>query len=418
MDLHETIRTIGDHAQTASRKMVKLTSKKKNAILTSMADTLEARRADILRANAEDVAAAKATGYSPAMVDRLTLTDARFDAMVQGIRTVVTLPDPIGKRLSKKVRPNGLIIEKRRVPLGVIVIIYESRPNVTADAAVLCIKSSNAVILRGGKEALHSNLAIAKALQDGGEAAGLPKNAVQIVETTDHEAVNELVQMDDRVDVVIPRGGESLIRAVVAHARVPVLKHYKGICHIYVEASADQAQAINIIDNAKCQRPGTCNAVETLLIDQAIAPEFLPKLEAWAVKKHVSLRGCKATQAILKGCAPATKADWSTEYLALIVSVRVVKNIKAAIDHINTYGSHHSDAILTTSPRMARRFLKEVDSAAVYVNASTRFTDGGEFGMGCEIGISTDKFHARGPVGLEELTSYKYVITGNGQIRS
>ena len=417
MTLLETIRKMGDQAQAASRKLTTCSTAKKNAILNAMADTLDAQRAQIKSANDADVAQAKASGMETAMVDRLTLTDARIDSMINGVREVAKLPDPVGKRLWKRTRPNGIVIEKKRVPIGVIGIIYESRPNVTADAAVLCLKTSNAVILRGGKEAINSSLAIAKALQDGGASAGLPKHAVQLIETIDREAVKLLVQMDDRLDVVIPRGGESLIRAVVEHARVPVLKHYKGVCHVFVDASADQDNALAIIENAKCQRPSVCNAMETLLVHRDIAKEFLPKVAALATRRNVTLHGCKETCAIVPNCIPATKESWTTEYLTLDMSVRVVKDVKAAIAHINTNSSRHSDAILTHTKRNANRFLKEVDSSAVYVNASTRFTDGGEFGMGAEMGISTDKLHARGPVGLEELTSYKYVITGDGQIR-
>lgn len=417
MTLHDTLRKIGDQALAASRKMVNLSTARKNAILNAMADAVDQQRGLIKEANAQDLALARTAGLSAAMLDRLTLTDARIDAMVKGIREVALLPDPVGKKIWKRARPNGLMIEKRRVPLGVIAIIYESRPNVTADAAVLCIKTSNAVILRGGKEAIHSNLAIAKALQDGGLSAGLPKAALQLIETTDREAVRELVQLDDRVDVVIPRGGESLIRAVVENARVPVLKHYKGVCHVFVDAAADLDKALAIVENAKCQRPGVCNAMETLLVHQDVAAAFLPRLGEMAARRHLELRGCSATRALLPACAAATEADWSTEYLDLILSVRVVKDLKSAISHINTYGSHHSDAIVTADSRSAKKFLKEVDSAAVYVNASTRFTDGGEFGMGAEMGISTDKLHARGPMGLEELTTYKYIVSGNGQIR-
>ncbi len=417
MTLHETIRRVGDQALAASHKMVNLSTKKKNAILNAMADALEKRRALIKEANAQDLANANAGGLSSAMLDRLSLTDARIDNMIRSIRDVALLPDPVGKKIWKRTRPNGLVIEKRRVPLGVIAIIYESRPNVTADAAVLCIKTSNAVILRGGKEAIRSNLVIAHTLQEGGAEAGLPKNAIQLIETTDREAVREVVQLDDRVDVVIPRGGESLIRAVVENARVPVLKHYKGVCHVFIDATADLDKALAIVENAKCQRPGVCNAMETLLVHQDIASAFLPMLGALASRRKVELRGCRATRVLLPTCKPATDEDWTTEYLDLILSVRVVKDVKAAIAHINTYSSHHSDAIVTTDTRNAKKFLKEVDSAAVYVNASTRFTDGGEFGMGAEMGISTDKLHARGPMGLEELTTYKYVVTGNGQIR-
>ncbi len=417
MNVHDSIRTLGDQALAASRRMVRLSTRKKNAVLLAMADAVDRQRSLIQAANAQDIAAARAAGLSGAMLDRLTLTDVRIDAMVTGIREVAALADPVGKKLWKRTRPNGLVIEKRRVPLGVIVIIYESRPNVTADAAVLCLKTANAVILRGGKEAFHSNLAIVRALQEGGAAAGMPRYAVQLVETTDREAVRELVQMDDRVDVVIPRGGESLIRAVVDLARVPVLKHYKGVCHVFVDADADFEQALAIVENAKCQRPGVCNALETLLVHGQAAAAFLPKLAALAVRRAVTLRGCAATRACIPGCEPAGEEDWYAEYLDLILAVRVVRDVQAAIQHINTYGSHHSDAIVTRNSRHAKLFLKEVDSAAVYVNASTRFTDGGEFGMGAEMGISTDKLHARGPMGLEELTTYKYVVTGSGQIR-
>ena len=417
MTLHDTIRAVGDQALAASRKMVNLSTNRKNAILSAMAEALNRQRELIKAANAQDLAQARASGLSGAMLDRLTLTDARIDGMVKGIREVSLLPDPVGKKIWKRARPNGLVIEKKRVPLGVVAIIFESRPNVTADAAVLCIKTSNAVILRGGKEAIYSNLAIAACLQKGGESAGLPKNAVQLIATTDREAVRELVQMDDRIDVVIPRGGESLIRAVVEHARVPVLKHYKGVCHVFVDATADLTMALSIVENAKCQRPGVCNAMETLLVHHDVASSFLPMLAEMAARRGVELRGCEATRSYIPGCLPATEEDWYAEYLELILSVRVVKDIKAAISHVNGYGSHHSDAIITASAANAKRFLKEVDSAAVYVNASTRFTDGGEFGMGAEMGISTDKLHARGPMGLEELTTYKYLVTGTGQIR-
>ncbi len=416
-NLAETLRLIGDQAQAAARRMVGLSTRRKNAILNAMAEALEARRDQIREANDRDLEAARSAGIPAALLDRLTLTEARIDAFIQGVREVALLPDPVGRLIWRRNRPNGLRIEKRRVPLGVVAIIYEARPNVTADAAVLCIKTSNAVILRGGKEAFHSNLAIARALQEGGERAGLPPHAVQLIETTDRGAVRELVRLEDQVDVVIPRGGESLIRAVMEHARVPVLKHYKGVCHVFVDASADLAQALAIAENAKCQRPGVCNAAETLLVHRDVADAFLPQLGELAARRGVTLRGCPATRAVLPACEPATEADWTAEYLDLILAVRVVRDLKTAIAHINTFGSHHSDAIVTADTRSANRFLKEVDSAAVYVNASTRFTDGGEFGMGAEMGISTDKLHARGPMGLEELTTYKYRITGTGQVR-
>jgi glutamate-5-semialdehyde dehydrogenase len=337
--------------------------------------------------------------------------------MIRGIREVVALPDPVGKRLSKRVRPNGLVIEKRRVPIGVVAIIYESRPNVTADAAVLCIKSSNAVILRGGKEAFRSNQAVAAALAEGGGKAGLPCNAVQLVATTDREAVRELAQMDDRIDVIIPRGGESLIRAVVEQARMPVLKHYKGVCHVFVDASADPDMALAIVENAKCQRPGTCNAAETLLVHADVAAAFLPRLADLCARRQVEVRADAAARVVVPAFGAAAEADWDAEYLDLILAVRVVKDLRAAIDHINRHGSRHSDAIVTRDERSARRFLREVDAAAVFVNASTRLHDGFEFGLGAEMGISTDKLHARGPMGLEELTTYKYLVRGTGQLR-
>jgi glutamate-5-semialdehyde dehydrogenase len=417
MDLHTDIRLLGDQALVASRRMVNLTTRRKNAILEAMAQELDARREAIRSANAQDVAEGRGTGLSAALLDRLTLTDSRIDAMIQGIREVAALPDPVGKRLLKRLRPNGLLIEKRRVPIGVVAIIYESRPNVTADAAVLCVKTGNAVILRGGKEALHSNLAIAAALAEGGAKAGLPKHAVQLVPTIDRDAVRELVQMDDRVDVVIPRGGESLIRAVVEQSRVPVLKHYKGVCHVYVDAAADLDMALKIVENAKCQRPGTCNAAETLLVHADVAAAFLPRLAVMAASRKLEIRADATARKIVPAFGVATEADWQAEYLDLILAVAVVKDLRAAISHINAYGSRHSDAIVTTDTRAAKRFLKEVDAAAVFVNASTRLHDGFEFGMGAEMGISTDKLHARGPMGLEELTTYKYLVHGDGQIR-
>ncbi|MEO5367720.1 MAG: glutamate-5-semialdehyde dehydrogenase [Magnetococcus sp. WYHC-3] len=417
MNLHSEIRLLGDQALAASRRMVNLSSRRKNAILAAMAQELDACRAAIQAANREDVAEARAAGLSAALVDRLTLTDARINAMIQGIREVAALPDPVGKRLSKRVRPNGIVIEKRRVPIGVVAIIFESRPNVTADAAVLCIKSSNAVILRGGKEAIRSNQAIAAALAEGGQKAGLPRHAVQLVATTDREAVRELVQMDDRVDVVIPRGGESLIRAVVEQSRVPVLKHYKGVCHVFVDATANLDMALQIVENAKCQRPGTCNAAETLLVHADAAAAFLPRFAEMCARRQVAVRADEASRRIVPAFAAATEEDWHAEYLDLILAVRVVRDLRAAIEHINRYGSRHSDAIVTQDERSAKKFLKEVDAAAVFVNASTRLHDGYEFGLGAEMGISTDKLHARGPMGLEELTTYKYLVRGSGQVR-
>ena len=417
MDLHEEILAMGARAKAAALALAGVSGARRARAISAMAQALEAKRAEILAANAGDVARAQAAGLSSAMLDRLALTDARFDAMAAGLREVAALPDPLARRLATIRRPNGLVIVKTPVPIGVIAIIYESRPNVTADAAALCLKAGNAAILRGGKEAAESNRAIAAALAEGAREAGMPDGAVQLVQTTDRAAVTELVRLDAFVDVVIPRGGESLIRAVVENARVPVLKHYNGICHIFVDATADQDEAIKIIHNAKCQRPGTCNAVEKVLVHAAIAPAFVPRLAREAAKWGVEILADDKARALAPKLAPATEADWHTEYLALKLTLGVVDGVEAAIEHINRFGSHHSDAILTKSKANARRFTTFVDSAAVYVNASTRFTDGGEFGFGCEMGISTDKLHARGPVGIRELTSYKYVVQGNGQIR-
>jgi len=413
------ISILAENAREASRALPALSTAKKNRALLAMADALEAARQTILNANALDLETGRDAGLSDVLLDRLALTESRFNAMVAGVRHVAALPDPVGKRVGKKQKlPNGLTLEKRRAPIGVIAIIYESRPNVTADAAVLCVKASSAAILRGGKEAVYSNRAIAAAMAAGGESAGLPRNAIQLVQTTDRAAVGELVKMDGLVDLVIPRGGESLIRAVAEQARVPVLKHYKGVCHIFANKDADLARAIPLIENAKCQRPGVCNALETLLVHKKTAKKFLPLLRELALRRGVEIRADETARKIVPEFKPASEDDWSAEYLDLTLAVRVVKNLDAAVDHINRYGSHHSDTILTAKAGDARRFLKNVDSACVYVNASTRFTDGGEFGMGAEMGISTDKFHARGPVGLEELTTYKYLLRGDYATRA
>ncbi len=418
MNLHEAMRLLGDNALEASRRLATVSTRRKNSALRAMAAVIDARRDPIRAANELDLIAARDAGLSGAMLDRLALTDKRIDDVIKGLCDVADLPDPVGRSIGRHRRPNGLLINKIRVPIGVIVIIYESRPNVTADAAALCIKTGNAVILRGGHEAFNSNQALAEALALGGAEAGLPPNAVQFVATTDHAAVRELVQMDDRVNLVIPRGGESLIRAVVEQAHVPVIKHYTGVCHIYVDESADLEMALRIVENAKCQRPGVCNAVETLLVNANCAPAFLPQLAGMAHRRNVAVRADEAARAIEPSFQTATEGDWGAEYLDLIMALRIVPDIETAIDHIATFGSQHSDAIITRDDAAARTFIREVDSATVYVNASTRFTDGGEFGMGAEMGISTDKLHARGPMGLEELTTYKYVIRGSGQIRS
>lgn len=416
MTLVEQIHDVGRRARGASRKLATLSSVRKNAILQAMAEGLDDHAAEIIRANAEDVAAAEANGLSQASIDRLRLDEKRISEMARGIRDVSVLPDPVGEVLEDWARPNGIEIRKIRVPIGVIGIIYESRPNVTSDAAVLCLKTGNATILRGGSEAFHSNTAIVKALQKSGAQAGLPADAIQLVPTTDREAVSILAKMDQYLDLIIPRGGHALIERVVNDARMPVIKHFHGVCHLYVDAESDADMAIRIAENGKCQRPGVCNSLETLLVHESIAAEFLPRLAAALAK--VELRADEKALKILGDRATAaTEESWTTEYLDYILSVKVVASIDEAIEHINHYGSHHSDVIVTREEKTAQRFLNEVDSATVYWNASTRFTDGGEFGFGAEIGISTDKLHARGPMGLPELTSYKYVIRGSGQIR-
>ena len=421
--LESVILEMGRRARAAARQLSILSSDAKNAILHRIADALVAESPAILTANAEDIRLAEQRGLSAAMIDRLRLTEARIAAMAKGVREVAALPDPVGKIISSDTRPNGLQIAKTRTPIGVVGIIYESRPNVTSDAAVLCLKTGNAVILRGGSEAIHSNLAIAAALEKGGREGGLPEYSVQVVPSTDRDAVRLIATMDRYVDVIVPRGGHALIEAVVSQARMPVIKHYHGVCHVYVDAQTDVDMAVKIAINSKVQRPGVCNAMECLLVHTDIAESFFAAA-APAFRAHgVAIRANESTHARLAALdyAPltaATEEDWSTEYLDKIMSVKEVASLTEAIDHIETYGSHHSDSIVTTDQATAERFLAEVDSAAVYWNASTRFTDGGEFGFGAEIGISTDKLHARGPMGLEELTTYKYIVRGNGQIRS
>lgn len=417
MSLHDEMILMGEKAVAASRELAKCSTKKKNAILEAMANELIAQKAIIQEANTKDLAAGKEAGLSSAMLDRLELNDSRIEGMVKGLLDVAALKDPVGAEISNWNRPNGLQIKKVRVPIGVIAIIFESRPNVTADAASLCFKTSNAVILRGGKEAVHSNQAIAKALREGGAKKDMPADAIQLVQTIDRDAVRELAQMTGKVDLIIPRGGEGLIKAVSEMAWVPVIKHYKGVCHTYVDATADIDMALAIAENAKVQRPGVCNAMETLLVHKDVADAFLPKMIARLKECGVELRGDEAVQKFDSDVIAATEADWPEEYLDLILAIRVVDDVDAAIEHINTYGSHHSDAIVTADADAEKSFLAQIDSASVYVNASTRFTDGAEFGMGAEIGISTDKLHARGPMGLEELTTYKYVIEGTGQVR-
>ena len=417
MDYTKYALRLAETAKEASREIAWLSTDEKNAALLSMAGLLERSRGEIKEANRKDLAAGEKAGLSAALLDRLRITPERLRAMADGLRDVAALDDPVGQVIDERIRPNGLVITRVRDPIGVIGIIYESRPNVTVDAAGLCLKSGNAVILRGGKEAIHSNLVLAGILRRAMEDTALPVDALQIVSVTDREVVGELLKMDQFIDLIIPRGGKSLIRVVVEGSTIPVIKHYQGICHIYVAASADFEMALDIVENAKTQRPGVCNAVETLLVDKRIMDTFLPKVKARLSGKGVELRGCDVTRAILPGIKAAVEADWKEEYLDLILSVKVADGVAAAVEHINTYGSRHSDAIITGEEKEAEYFVRRVDSAAVYVNASTRFTDGGEFGLGAEIGISTDKLHARGPMGLEELTTYKYVIRGEGQIR-
>jgi glutamate-5-semialdehyde dehydrogenase len=416
-DVEALVLDMGRRARVASRAVAALAPGTKRGIVEAMARALETGSETIQRVNAEDVEAARQAGLATAMIDRLRLDHERVTAMAEGLRQVASLEDPVGDVLDVIERPNGLRIRKVRVPLGVIAMVYESRPNVTADAAALCFKAGNAVILKGGSEALATNQTILAAIREGGGPAGLPPDAIQLVPTADREAVQRLLRLDECIDLVIPRGGEGLIRAVAEHATVPVLKHYKGVCHVFVDSAADLEMALTIVENAKCQRPGVCNALETLLVHEAIAARFLPAVAERLAARGVELRGDEVARSLLSGIATATEEDWSAEYLDLILAIRVVRDLEAAIDHIERYGSHHSDVIVTGDGEHAARFTQAVDSATVYVNASSRFTDGGEFGMGAEIGISTDKLHARGPCGIEELTTYKYVIEGTGQIR-
>lgn len=418
-DIAREVLRMGRQARAAAHALTKLSTEEKNAILLAMADALVACEPEILAANALDLAAAAEAGLSAAMQDRLRLDSARIAAMAQGVREVAALHDPTGGILREWTRPNGLRIQKKRTPIGVIGIIYESRPNVTADAAVLCFKTGNATILRGGKEAIHSNRAIAAALQEGGAPAGLPDHSIQLIPFTDRESVRHLCEMDQWLDLIIPRGGASLIEAVVSMARMPVIKHYDGICHVYVDAAADPAMAEAIAVNSKIQKPSVCNAAETLLVHRAIAPSFVPRIAAALAAKGVEVRGDEAFRALAGDVevVPATEADWTTEYLDTILSAKVVDDLDAAIAHVNRFGSHHTDTIVTSDEAAAAKFQLEVDSACVFWNCSTRFADGGEFGFGAEIGISTDKLHARGPMALEELCSYKYLAFGSGQLK-
>jgi glutamate-5-semialdehyde dehydrogenase len=419
LSLSEVVERIGERAVSASRIVAQATTAEKNEALLAIAGRIEQETQKILTANAADLRAGSESGLSPAMLDRARLDPKRIQAMANSVREVVNLTDPIGEVLKEWSRPNGLRISKRRVPIGVIGIIYESRPNVTSDAASLCLKAGNAVILRGGSEAIQSNMAIAEAVSGGCMDAGLPEYSVQLVPSTDRGAVTLMAQLDRYIHLIIPRGGRSLIEAVTSAARMPVIKHFDGICAAYVDRAADLRMAEQIVVNAKCQRPGVCNAIETMLVHEEVARQFLPGCAEALWQRGVELRGDPLTQEILGAKVfPATEEDWRTEYLDLFLAIKTVRNLEEAVEHIENYGSHHSDAIITGDRIAAQKFMNQVDSAAVFWNASTRFNDGGEFGFGAEIGISTDRLHARGPMGLEELTSYKYLVEGTGQVRA
>lgn len=409
---------MGEKALVAAQLMAKAETAQKDAALHAVADALEKARETLKQENNRDLEAGEKKGLDAALLDRLALTDARIDTMIEGLRQIAALADPIGEINDMSYRPSGIQIGRMRVPLGVVGIIYESRPNVTADAAALCLKSGNATILRGGSEAIHSNQAIAACIRQGLEATGLPGDAVQVIETTDRAAVGALLSMKDAVDVIIPRGGKGLIERVSNEAKMPVIKHLDGICHVYIDEHADKQKALDVAFNSKTQRYGTCNTMETLLVNEIVAADMLPELALMYAEKEVELRGCAKTQALLTGIKAATDEDWDTEYLAPILSVRIVDDLDQAIAHINQHSSQHTDSIITENYTHSRRFLREVDSSSVMVNASTRFADGFEYGLGAEIGISTDKFHARGPVGLEGLTSVKYIVLGDGHIRA
>jgi glutamate-5-semialdehyde dehydrogenase len=417
MDVRSYMHEMGRRAREAAREVARADTATKNAALTAIAAAIRRDAARLMAANALDIAGASASGKDAAFIDRLTLSAKSIESMAQGVEQVATLPDPIGEITDVRTRPTGIEVGRMRVPLGVIGIIYESRPNVTADAAALCLKSGNACILRGGSESVHSNQAIAACVHEGLRAAGLPDAAVQVVDTPDRAAVGELLRMNEYVDIIVPRGGKSLIARIMEESRIPMIKHLDGVCHVFIDESADAAKAIRIADNAKTQRYGTCNTMETLLVHEAVAASMLPQLAKIYVDKGVELRGDERARALVPQMKPATEEDWYTEYLAPILAVKVVDSLDAAMDHIARYGSAHTDAIVTENDAHARRFIREVDSSSVIVNASTRFADGFEYGLGAEIGISTDKLHARGPVGLEGLTSQKYVVFGHGEIR-
>jgi len=416
-DVAAYVAEVGRRARSASRAMARAETRAKNRALAEIAADLDSRRENLMVANAADMEAGAGKGLDAALLDRLELTPARIDAMIAGLEQIVALPDPIGAISALDYRPSGIQVGRMRVPLGVVGIIYESRPNVTADAAALCLKAGNATVLRGGSEAFQSNQTIAASIHRGLQAAGLPSDGVQVLATTDRAAVGAMISHPEHIDVIIPRGGKGLIERISREARVPVIKHLDGVCHVYIDDKADPDKAVAIAVNAKTQRYGTCNTMETLLVAESVARPLLSRIGAALGAKGVEIRGCERTREILADARPATDADWGTEYLAPILSVRVVSCMDTAIDHIEAHGSHHTDSIVTEDYTRARRFLREVDSSSVMVNASTRFADGFEYGLGAEIGISTDKFHARGPVGLEGLTSQKFIVLGEGQIR-
>jgi glutamate-5-semialdehyde dehydrogenase len=418
MSYQEMMQEMGQCARAAAHLMARAGSEVKRTALETMAAGLDQARPLIAEANDKDLRAAEDKGFSRAKVDRLRLSPKVIDEMIKGLQEVALLPDPVGEITRMWTRPNGLRVGRMRIPLGVIGIIYEARPNVTIDAAALCIKAGNAVVLRGGSEAIHSNQCLVQILRGALQTAGLPEAAAQLVATTDREAVLEMLKLEDCIDVMIPRGGEELIRFVVEHARMPVLKHYKGVCHVYVDAGADASMAVDICLNAKVQRPGVCNSMETLLVHREIAGSFLPRVAAVLRQEGVELRGCERTCALVAQCLPAVEADWFAEYLDLILAVRVVDDLDAAIDHISRYGSQHTEAIVTCNYQRAQRFVQEVQSSLVLVNASTRFNDGYQLGLGAEIGISTSRLHAFGPMGVEELTGTKFIAFGDGQVRS
>ena len=417
MGVREEMAAMARRARESSRRLAGLGSELKNDALRRIAAALVAEAARIKAENARDLSAAEQAGLSSAMIDRLTLSDSRIQAMADGLKEVAALPDPVGEVTGMWVRPNGLRIGRMRIPLGVIGIIYESRPNVTVDAAGLCLKSGNGVILRGGKESIHSNRALGEIMIAAAVAEGVPEGSIQVVGTTDRAAVDALLEQDELIDVIIPRGGEELIRKVVEKSRIPVLKHYKGVCHVFVDADANPKKARAIVLNAKLQRPGVCNALETLLIHAGIAEEFLAEIVPLMVKHGVELRGCELTRNYVPGMKAAAESDWSAEYLDKVLSVRIVENVDAAIEHIRQYGSNHTDAVVTENYSVADKFIREVDSSSVMVNASTRFSDGFQYGLGAEIGISTTKLHAYGPMGLAELTTTKFIVYGDGQVR-